>query len=152
MEAANVQVRFAQLFPSPTAAIATAVGVGTRGRHLVAGGHIGLQQRETKHKTLGESTGTYMRSQPGEFSAGTGQFGAISATVQRAIKAISWGAECNPARTRRSQEKWYSLYVNTHQYCFLRGMWGLLAATPYREMGPLKPSLCWVTSFLLWGP
>lgn len=42
MEAADVQVRFAQLFPSPTAAIATAVGVGTRGCHLVAGGHIGL--------------------------------------------------------------------------------------------------------------
>lgn len=46
MEAANVQVRFAQLFPSPTAAVATAVGVGTGGRHLVAGGHIGLLQRE----------------------------------------------------------------------------------------------------------
>lgn len=46
MEATNVQVRFAQLFPSPTAAVATAVGVGTGGRHLVAGGHIGLLQRE----------------------------------------------------------------------------------------------------------
>lgn len=42
MEAADVQVRFAQLFPSPTTAIATAVGVGTRGCHLVGGGHIGL--------------------------------------------------------------------------------------------------------------
>lgn len=51
MEAANVQVGFAQLFPSPAAAaVATAVGVGTGGRHLVAGGHIGLLQRETKTK------------------------------------------------------------------------------------------------------
>lgn len=48
MEATDVQVCFAQLFPSPTAAVATAVGVGTGGRHLVAGGHIGLLQRETQ--------------------------------------------------------------------------------------------------------
>lgn len=63
MEAANVQVRFAQLFPSPTAAAATAVGVGTGGRHLVAGGHIGLLQRETQRQDSGQSAGTYMRSQ-----------------------------------------------------------------------------------------
>lgn len=44
MEAANVQVSFTQLFPSPTTAVATTVGVGTGGRHLVAGGHIGLLQ------------------------------------------------------------------------------------------------------------
>lgn len=58
MEAANVQVRFAQLFPSPTAAVATAVGVGTGGRHLVAGGHIGLLQRgENKEKISDQSAG-----------------------------------------------------------------------------------------------
>lgn len=42
MEAANIQVRLTQLFPSPAAAVATTVGVGTGGCHLVAGGHIGL--------------------------------------------------------------------------------------------------------------
>lgn len=42
MEATDIQVRFTQLFPSPTTAVAAAVGVGTGGRHLVAGGHIGL--------------------------------------------------------------------------------------------------------------
>lgn len=42
MEAPDVQVRFTQLFPSPAAAVAATVGVGTGGRHLVAGGHIGL--------------------------------------------------------------------------------------------------------------
>lgn len=42
MKAADVQVSFTQLFPSPAAAVATCVGVGTGGRHLVAGGHIGL--------------------------------------------------------------------------------------------------------------
>lgn len=44
MEPADVQVSFTQLFPSPAAAVATTVGVGTGGRHLVAGGHIGLLQ------------------------------------------------------------------------------------------------------------
>lgn len=74
MEAANVQVRFAQLFPSPTAAVATAVGVGTGGRHLVAGGHIGLlHEGENKEKISDQSAGTDMRSQSGEFSADTGQ-------------------------------------------------------------------------------
>lgn len=44
MEAADVQVCFAQLFPSTATAVAATVGVGTRGSHLVAGGHIGLLQ------------------------------------------------------------------------------------------------------------
>lgn len=70
MEAANVQVCFAQLFPSPTAAVATAVGVGTGRRHLVAGGHIGLLQRETQKQDFSPSAGTYMG---GESSAGPGQ-------------------------------------------------------------------------------
>lgn len=42
MKAANVKVSFTQLFPSPTATVTATVGVGTGGRHLVAGGHIGL--------------------------------------------------------------------------------------------------------------
>lgn len=42
MEAADIQVCFTQLFPSPAAAVAATVGVGTGGCHLVAGGHIGL--------------------------------------------------------------------------------------------------------------
>lgn len=42
MEAADIQVRFTQLFSSHAAAVAATVGVGTGGRHLVAGGHIGL--------------------------------------------------------------------------------------------------------------
>lgn len=45
MEAADVQVSFTQLFPSPAAVVATVV-VGTGGRHLVAGGHIGLLEQE----------------------------------------------------------------------------------------------------------
>lgn len=44
MEAANVQVSFTQLFPSPATVVATTVGVRTRRCHLVAGGHIGLLQ------------------------------------------------------------------------------------------------------------
>lgn len=51
MEAADVQVSFTQLFPSPTAVAATIV-VGTWGRHLVAGGHIGLLQKETSRISL----------------------------------------------------------------------------------------------------
>lgn len=46
MEAANIQIGFAQLFPSTATAVATTVGVGTGGCHLVAGGHIGLLQQE----------------------------------------------------------------------------------------------------------
>lgn len=42
MEATDIQVGFTQLFPSPAAAVAATVGVGTGGCHLVAGGHIGL--------------------------------------------------------------------------------------------------------------
>lgn len=42
MEAADIQVSFTQLFP-PDAVAAT---VGTGGRHLVAGRHIGLLQQE----------------------------------------------------------------------------------------------------------
>lgn len=67
MEAANVQVCFAQLFASPTAAVATAVGVGTGGRHLVAGGHIGLLQRETQTQDFRPERRIDMSSQPGEF-------------------------------------------------------------------------------------
>lgn len=44
METADIQVCFAQLFPSTTTAVAATVGVGTGGCHLVAGGHIGLLQ------------------------------------------------------------------------------------------------------------
>ncbi len=44
MEAADVQVSFTQLFPSPAAAVTTTVSVRTGGRHLMAGGHIGLLQ------------------------------------------------------------------------------------------------------------
>lgn len=44
MEAADVQVCFAQLFPSTTTAVAATVGVGTGGCHLVTGGHISLLQ------------------------------------------------------------------------------------------------------------
>ncbi len=44
MEAADVQVRFTQLFPSPAAAVTTTVSVRTGRRHLMAGGHIGLLQ------------------------------------------------------------------------------------------------------------
>lgn len=50
MEASDVQVCFTQLFPSPTAAVAATVGIGTGGRHLVAGGHIGLLQEKKKYK------------------------------------------------------------------------------------------------------
>lgn len=50
MEAADVQVCFTQLFPSSTAAVAATISVGTWGRHLVAGGHIGLLHDEKKHR------------------------------------------------------------------------------------------------------
>lgn len=42
VKATDVEVGLAQLFPSASAAGAATVGVGTRRRHLVAGGHIGL--------------------------------------------------------------------------------------------------------------
>lgn len=89
MEAANVQVCFAQLFASPTAAVATAVGVGTGGRHLVAGGHIGLLQRETQTADFRpERRNVHEQSSRRVFSR-RGTARAISVTVQRAIKAIS---------------------------------------------------------------
>lgn len=50
MEAADVEVCFAQLFPSRAAAVAAA-SVGTGGRHLVAGGHIGLLPSHTQTDT-----------------------------------------------------------------------------------------------------
>lgn len=88
MEAANVQVRFAQLFPAPTAAVATAVGVGTGGRHLVAGGHIGLLQRETQTQDFRPEQGNIHQESTGrDFSRG-GTGPAVSVTVQGAIMAI----------------------------------------------------------------
>lgn len=52
MKTTDVQVRFAQLLASPTAAVTATVGVGTGGCHLLAGGHIGLLQTETKRVVL----------------------------------------------------------------------------------------------------
>lgn len=46
----------------------------------------------------------------------------------------------------------HSPHVNTHQYRFLRGMWGLLAdCYTHREKGPLMLSQCWVTFFFFFN-
>lgn len=50
MQPTYIQIGFTQLFPSSTAAVAATVGVGTRGCHLVAGGHISLLQEKDKRK------------------------------------------------------------------------------------------------------
>lgn len=57
MEAADIQVSFTQLFP-PDAVAAT---VGTGGRHLVAGRHIGLLQQE-RNRFSGLCINTQMRT------------------------------------------------------------------------------------------
>lgn len=89
VEAANVQVRFAQLFPAPTAAVATAVGVGTGGRHLVAGGHIGLLQRETQTQDFRPERGNIDEESTSRVFSRHGTGPALSVTVQGAIRAIS---------------------------------------------------------------
>lgn len=52
VKAADVQVGFAQLFPTSCAARTAAISVGTRRRHLGTGGYIGLLQEHKKIKSM----------------------------------------------------------------------------------------------------
>ncbi len=163
MEAADIQVRFTQLFPSAAAAVAATVGVGTRGRHLVAGGHIGLLQWERKNQNESivyehttEVTAKILNIFQQQSKNSDVSYYWKCEKLKRSVSKC-WEIESNPARDRwlcGSCEKWYhtglmSTLTNT-------AFWGECGAswlpTPYREKGPLMLSPCWVTSFSLSEP